>query len=292
MNKIQNLSNLNKPFVIDGAIGSLLQEMGYKADKYLWTSYLNFKYPNVVKDIHEKYALAGADILTTNTFRTNPLVVKKSNYGIDVKLAVSKSVNLAKEITNKYNLILAGSNPPAEDCYQKERTVNINQLEYNHKTHIDLLYETGVDFILNETQSHLDELEIICKHCSNNNIPFIISLFVKEDLSILSGENVKNSLELINDYSPLAVLVNCIDIITFDNFCEKIDLDFNWGFYLNCGSGNYNNKEISCGIGPDKYSDIIKSYLHLKPKIVGTCCGSNPEHTKAIRETIDGTFNS
>lgn len=291
--KLEYLFNSNKkPLILDGAMGSLLQQNGFKSDPFLWTCYLNFKNPKAVKEIHLKYAEAGADIITTNTFRTNPLVIEQSNYDIDLSAVVNQSVRIAKDITNSNNKILAGSNPPAEDCYQSERTVNIDKLISNHHRHIDLLFNAGVDIVLNETQSHFDEINITCDYCSKNNFPYLISLFITRDLTILSGEHVNDVIEFIQDYNPITILFNCIDKLTFDKLLDNVSLNFNWGFYLNCGSGNYNEKDISCGIAPDKYSDIVKSYLHLKPNILGSCCGSNPEHTKAIKGIIDGTFNS
>ena len=66
------IRNSNKPLILDGAMGSLLQQKGIPFDEYLWTAKANISNPNLVKDIHENYISAGADIISTNTFRTNP----------------------------------------------------------------------------------------------------------------------------------------------------------------------------------------------------------------------------
>ncbi len=290
--KLENLfENLSKPLILDGAMGSLIQQKGYPTDKHLWTSYLNFKYPQVISEIHKDYIKAGCDILTTNTFRTNPLAIKNANFGLDISEAVKLSVELSKKVAENNNVLLAGSNAPVEDCYQVERRVRLSEIKYNHEKHIELLYNNGVDFILNETQSHFDEIEIICRFCSDNNIPYIISLFVTSDLKLLSGENITEAVELIKSYNPLLISFNCFSDSVFLKLIKVINLNFRWGFYLNCGSGEYTDKEISCGLDENRYAEIVKSSLSLKPKLIGACCGSNPNHIKSIKNLLDEEFS-
>lgn len=291
-NILSLFSNSRKPLLLDGAIGSLLQQKGYKSDKHLWTSYVNFKYPNVIKKIHEEYIKAGCDLITTNTFRTNPIAFKKTSFEIDQELIIEQSVNLAKQAIGNANVIIAGSNPPAEDSYQNYRSISKNELIQNHHQHIDLLYKYGCDFILNETQSHFDEIEIICKYCYVNNIPYVISLLITDDMKIFSGENLTEVLSMINLYNPLLISFNCIFPNTFYKLLNTNCLINNWGFYLNCGNGNYSDKNISCGISPKEYLEIVRNSIVFKPKLIGTCCGSNPHHTKIIRDFLDENFSA
>jgi len=285
-----NLSS--KPLILDGAIGSLLQERGYKSDLHLWTSYVNFKYPDIIKGIHEEYINSGCNLITTNTYRTNPIALKKSNLQLDVKLAVEKSVKLSKYVSEKYKVLLCGSNAPAEDCYQEERTISQDELSNNHRLHIDLLYDSGCDLILNETFSHFDEISFVCQYCSENKIPFIISLFVTQDLKILSGENLNEVTDFIRNYNPILISFNCISKDIFKKIIKNVKLDFNWGYYLNCGSGSHTDKNISCGVTENQYAEIVKSSLNYNPKLIGTCCGSNPNHTRKIRNLLNEKTNS
>ncbi len=184
--------------------------------------------------------------------------------------------------------MIAGSNPPAEDCYQKERMLSNYELELNHKKHIDLLIDSGVDFVLNETQSHFDELKIICDHCDKNNIPYVVSLYVQDNLQLLSGESLVNILSFLKDHQVIAIGFNCISPDLFFKIIGSIQLPKQWGFYLNCGKGKPTDKFISCGIQPEEYLKSVEKGLEYKPTFIGSCCGSNPSHTKQIREFLDG----
>ncbi|HRI47661.1 MAG TPA: homocysteine S-methyltransferase family protein, partial [Ignavibacteriaceae bacterium] len=138
---------INHPLVLDGAIGTELLLNRGSDNQYLWALELNFTFPETVKSLHRKYLQSGAQILSTNTFRTNFLSYKNSRLDIPYSSFVNNSVALAKYFKDEFNFLLAGCNAPAEDCYQKERTLSKELLHVNHLRHIEALYNSGVDFI-------------------------------------------------------------------------------------------------------------------------------------------------
>lgn len=278
---------IHRPLLVDGAMGSLLQQKGIKPHPQLWMSAANLNQPDEVIRLHKAYVKAGADIITTNTFRTNPVSVKRSILIIKSSEFVKKSVELAQEAIGEKKLILAGSNPPAEDCYQVERRISKKEIETNHAQHIESLMESGCHFILNETQSHLDEILFISKFCDRNSIPFVMSLFFTTEMKILSGESLFEVIKLVEDYYPLAIGFNCIMPNTFQRAFRRISKNSSWGFYLNCGSSAINNDNIVCGISHQDYSHEIKKYLPKNPAFIGSCCGSSPSHTKELRKLLD-----
>jgi len=238
------------------------------------------------------YVNAGADIITTNTFRTNPIAVNKYGKRLDIKKLIKNSVNLANEAVHGLPIFIAGSNPPAEDSYQSQRKISVKELKANHYKHIDLLMESGCHFILNETQNHFDEIKIICNYCSKNNIPYVLSIFFDENYKLYSGEDIGDVLKFIIDYSPLAIGINCIKQETFLKYFNRLNINYNWGFYLNCGKGDFCDDNIITGVTPNGYLSTIKKSLVKKPSFVGACCGSTPAHIKKIKEYFDGKYKN
>lgn len=275
---------IGRPLILDGAMGSLLQKKA-KKDANVWMSKVSIDNPELLFGIHREYVEAGADIITTNTFRTNPAAVIKS--GLSCELLVKKNVELAKNAVKNYPVFVAGSNAPAEDCYQKERTISFNELEYNHHKHIDLLLENGVDFILNETQSHFDEIKIICEYCNKNDIPFVISLFSINGYNLLDDYLVTDAVNFIISNSPLAISFNCINSDVFFTILNETVFNYNWGVYMNLGTGDYTNDIIKNSVSPRHYLKILKSVFHRKPSFIGACCGSNPSHIKELRDLFN-----
>ena len=287
---LEKYKGLKRPLILDGAMGSLLQQKGIPGDKHLWFSKLNIDNPKLVIEIHKEYIDAGADIITTNTFRTNPASLKASNYSFDQSKFVFRSVQIAIEAREDKEIIIAGSNAPAEDCYHKERTISMYELDYNHKKHIELLWENGVDVLWHETQSHWDEIEIISKFCSYNSLPFVMNFYFNDDLKLLSGEPLSEAVDFAKEFSPVAIGFNCIKPDIFRKYFEKHEIGYNWGFYFNCGAGNVSDNYIHCGIDPTKYTEIIRQYLNYKPVFIGSCCGSSPLHTQTIKDFFDEIY--
>ena len=83
---IQFQNQICRPLILDGAMGSILQQRNIPMHKVLWSSYANIIAPDKVTELHQEYITAGADIITTNTFRTNPLAYNQA------ELKISKSV--------------------------------------------------------------------------------------------------------------------------------------------------------------------------------------------------------
>ena len=152
--------------------------------------------------------------------------------------------------------------------------------------------KNGCDFVLNETQSHFDEIKIICDFCYSKNVPFVISLLVTEKLTLLSGEKVSEVINFILDRHPLSLSFNCISPNVFDSLFKKIKLNFNWGVYLNLGGGSIHSKSIVTGVSAEEYAEMISKYLYKQPSFIGGCCGSNPNHIKKLRQVLDGKFNN
>lgn len=281
----------NKPALLDGAVGSLLQTHGIMMHPVLWSSYANISDPKTVTKVHKDYLLAGADVISTNTFRTNPAAYISARIDNDYDQFVRNSVSIAKVLKKEHSFLLAGANASAEDCYRRERTLNRTELEYNHKKHIELLWDSGCDFILNETQSHMDEIEIICRFSSENKIPFVVSLYFTHDLKLLSGEHVEEAVQFIADFKPEMISFNCIKYSQLAELLKHIQAPSKWGFYLNSGKDNQTDAHIETGVFPDEYCAYVEEFLSMKPAMIGSCCGSTPEHTSKLRKMIDERYS-
>ena len=281
------VENKKRPLILDGAMGTLLIERGIKPYRSLWTTIANVSNWDLVRKIHSEYIKSGAEIITTNTFNSNPFSVKASNFDIPSQKLVELAVKAAYEAREDKNVMIAGCNAPAEDCYRQGRTIDYTELEYNHKKHIELLWETGVDIIWNETQSHLDEIDIIASFCESNQLPYIISLYFDTELKLLSGEDVYETVKiLLSKYDNINLSFNCIppkDLLML--FTEK-DINFNHGFYMNFGKSNINTGIINNRITPNEYVSYIKDLQTQHTTFIGSCCGSTPEHTLKIKEYL------
>ncbi len=105
MNIFSEARETKRPLILDGAMGSLLQQKGFESGGASWMTEVNEKHPDKIIEIHKQYIEAGADIITTNTFRTNPAAFDKSE-AINVSEYVKNAVKLAKEQLEIHPLLL------------------------------------------------------------------------------------------------------------------------------------------------------------------------------------------
>lgn len=282
--------NLNKPLVLDGPMGTLLIERGIDLGSRLWSALALLNNPDEVLKIHRDYINAGADIITTNTFRTNPFAVKNSETQTTSEELVKIAVNLARKAieNSSRKILIAGSNAPADDCYLKKRLISLDELKENHYQHIKSLIQAGVDFILNETFGNTEEIEIVCQICNEFNFPFAVSVLIDHDLKTFFGQDLVETVQMIYTYNPLFISLNCSRP---ENILKAIDLISEFyplGVYPNLGSIN----SFATGKLIRDYSivnliDFTKVLTNKGVRVIGVCCGGNPDDIKVIRQTVD-----
>ena len=119
--------------IMDGAMGTELLRMGVELPLPLWSAVANETCSDIVFKIHQKYVKAGADVLTTNSFRTTPYAYQKAGYSkndafLKSEKNLKKAVLSAKKGVTGAQLI-AGSIAPIEDCYSPDMYPGDTQLK-------------------------------------------------------------------------------------------------------------------------------------------------------------------
>ncbi|NPV10829.1 MAG: homocysteine S-methyltransferase family protein [Ignavibacteria bacterium] len=282
--------NLNKPLVLDGPMGTLLIERGVNLGSKLWSALALINNPEEVKKIHNEYIQSGADIITTNTFRTNPYAVKLSGTNYSSQELVRKAVQLAKESINAANkkILIAGSNAPADDCYLTKRIMSKDEQIENHYLHIQYLIEAGVDFILNETFGDKEEIEIVCSICKEFHFPFAVSVLINSELKTFFGQNLLETIEMIFNYEPNFISLNCSRPEFILQALEILNEFKPFGVYPNLGSiESFQSGKLVRDFTDSQLNDFVKKLIDNGVRVIGVCCGGNPNDIKLIRKIVD-----
>ena len=138
-----------KTIILDGGIGGELQKIGAKMDKGLWCGRCSIDSPDELLKVHENYINAGADIITTNTYASTPISMKKYGYQDLIVECNNKSVKIAKEAAKDKNISVAGS----VSTYGYFHKDGIDNMKPSFDEHIKILADTGVDIIILEAMS-------------------------------------------------------------------------------------------------------------------------------------------
>ena len=277
--------------ILDGAIGSELIRRGLTLPEYIWSADANMNYPELVLQIHGEYVAAGADYITTNTFRTTPRAYLKT--GINSKKAsqmaknsLVRAVELAKKTALPGTKII-GSIAPLEDCYRPDlfpgRDIAISEFSQLGRW----MDDARVDILLLETMNSITETEAGICALKDTDQPIWVSFVLKDKNHLLSGDRLADALYMLNSFQIEMVLLNCNSLVRTKRAVDYIvdNTIGSWGIYPNLGRGEPSSDGCIAKCAPmEKYLSLIEYALNSGASVVGACCGSSPEHIAEIKK--------
>jgi S-methylmethionine-dependent homocysteine/selenocysteine methylase len=276
---------------MDGAMGTELMARGLDLPLPLWSAEANLTDPEIVRGVHADYISAGADITTTNTFRTTTWSYRKADYSPKraaerAKYSLMKAVELAQSV--KPNIV-AGSLTSIEDCYEPETFPGIGAAADTYGETVEWFKEAGVDVILFETMGHLDEITVALESVDNSNIDVWLSLIIKDKDHLLSGHDIADVYALAKNKNVDCLLLNCNTVDKTDHILESFITNWGmeWGVYPNMGLTEPEpDGAMDAKVDENHFKKTMSKYLKLNPRIIGTCCGSTPKHTKLLAKLV------
>lgn len=294
----------SKILILDGAMGTMIQQANLTAEDFggeAWegcNEMLNLTRPDVIRDIHEQYLEAGADIIETNTFGATSVVL--AEYGLqdraeEINLAAAR---LAKEAVDKYSKpdwprFVAGSMGPTTKTLSVTGGVTFDELVDSYYEQACALIRGGVDVLLLETAQDMLNVKagsIGIKKAFRElgtEIPVMISGTIEPMGTTLAGQNIEAFYISLEHLKPISVGLNCATGPEFmrDHIRTLADL-------AQCAVSCYPNAGL-----PDENGHYHESPQALASKlagfaekgwinVAGGCCGTTPDHIRAIAETL------
>lgn len=290
-NKLKELLQNKTPIIMDGAMGTEILNRGIATTLPLWSAEALFSHPKIIQDIYEDYIKAGAQIITTNTFRTTKRAFAKkgiADKAREATLIACKLTQQARENTNTLDKVfIAGSVAPLEECYSPEITPPVKELETEHDEYVKNLIDGGVDFILLETMITLRETRAVIKAIKKYKIPWAVSFCINDKNQLLGGESLEDAVKEVERENPLFIGVNCIDIKIANNAVKYLRelTTLPISVYAQGDGGPDDNQGW-------KFTDKEKQEMYLKAakqwqedgaQVIGGCCGTTPEYIKKIK---------
>ena len=306
----------SKIFVLDGAMGTMIQQYKLSEEDYRGERFadypsdlkgnndlLSLTQPEIIKEIHRKYFQAGADIVETNTFSGTTIAM--ADYGMEnlVYELNFESARLAKEVAQEFTdfpRYVAGSIGPTNRTASLSpdvnrpgfRAISFDELKIAYKEQAKALADGGVDIFLVETV--FDTLNckaalLAIQELSDEEgitIPTMVSGTITDASGrTLSGQTVESFWNSIRHFPLLSVGFNCaLGAEQLKIYLQQLAriADVPISCHPNAGLPNeFGEYDES----PEQMSAIIKSYMDEGLiNIIGGCCGTQPPHIKAIAE--------
>ncbi|RMF08321.1 MAG: homocysteine S-methyltransferase family protein [Candidatus Neomarinimicrobiota bacterium] len=280
-----------RPLVLDGALGTELQRRGIACPLPLWSAEANFTHPDVVETIHREYVDAGADMVTTNTFRTTPRTYFKAGYSLNRSRILARDrLNRAVELARRGagNRRVWGSITTLEDCYHPELCPGQTAARDEYAELTEWFLEQGVTTIVFETMGNVDEIEAAVTLTAGHH-DRMLSLLLRSATRLWDGTEWLSYLSRWQA-TFTALLVNCVPLEVATKALRMLAEQSvpKFGAYPNLGCSPPEDDGHLTAIVPDSaFLDFVQEALSLGPRYLGACCGSTPRHIRLLREKVD-----
>ena len=295
------LLEAHRTVIVDGAMGTELERRGVLTTLPLWSAGALMSSPDTVRQIHSDYIAAGADIITTNTFRTTARTFRIAGLADRSAEFTHLAVSLAREACASFpsrETLIAGSIAPLEDCYRPERVPPLGALRSEHAQIADSLAEAGVDFLLLETMGTIREACAAAEAARRTGLEFVVSFLCTSRGCLYGGEPMAEAVGKVLSFAPSAVAINCISPRTLAPALGGLQDALRTspgathvasGVYANVGvPGSEHGSLLSINVAPEEYAEFARHWARSGVRIIGGCCGTTPEHILSVHQALHG----
>lgn len=273
----------------DGAMGTLLAERGIPSGSCFEA--LCLERPELILEIHREYLAAGASVITTNSFGANAL--KLASFALESRAAEinRRAAGLAREAVTEAGkqAWVAGSVGPLGVSGSEAEARGIDR-EALFREQIAALLDGGCDLILLETFQDPGELSLALRIAKSLGSKPVITLIASPESGRLPGGAwVGDLLETLGKDGADLVGLNCVNgPQAMLRLVEKIAPTRPLAVYPNAGRPFYQEGRISYGTTPEYFADLGRRMVESGAALVGGCCGTSPQHIKALSASLKG----
>lgn len=289
---LQALLDAGEPIITDGAMGTMLFQAGLEqgGSPELW----NVEHPDRIAEVHQGYVDAGSQIILTNTFGCNRLRLELHELSERVAELNKAAAEVARQVANGADkpVVVAGDVGPTGSVL-----LPYGELEY--ETAVDVfeeqvraLIEGGADVLWIETMSDLEEVRAAVEAAKrvDPDFPLVITMTFDTHGRTMMGVTPEQAIETLSGYGPVALGGNCGNgPDEIEGVVEKmraIDPDAVLIAKANAGLPHLEKGVPVYDATPEVMGEYASRVRGLGANIIGACCGSTPDHIRAITKSL------
>ena len=290
--------------VYDGAMGTNIQKRNPTLDDY-WgkencSEVLVLSRPDIIRDIHADFFRAGCDIVETDTFGGSSIVLGEFELRDRVREINVRAAQLAKEVAQQFSTkdrprFVAGSMGPTTKLPSLGH-IGFEAMVESYEEQASALIEGGVDLLLIETAQDLLQVKIAtigvleAMRKAGKRLPVQVQVTLQESGTMLLGTEIGAALTALEPFDVDAIGLNCAtgpkemnDAVRYLalNSTKEVSVLPNAGLPQNVGG------HAVYKLSPEELAEYHKHFVKdYGVRIVGGCCGTTPEHLKAVVDAV------
>lgn len=282
-------------FLLDGAMGTELFVRG--VDTSACTAWICVESPEIVSDIHRAYFDAGSDAVITNTFGANKYALGRHGYSDRSAEINSAAAKIARDAAGEEGYVL-GDIGPSGEFLEPLGTLKPVDLKTAYVEQAQGLAEGGIDGFIIETMTALEEVVIAIEAAKSveGGIAVFASMAFETSggqFRTMMGVDVPSAVSEIVSLGVDAVGFNCgkATMEEYETLAEILVKSVNGdGVVLyaepNAGLPEVVEGELVYKVTPEDFAEGLMRIKNLGINILGGCCGTGPEHIRAVAEKV------
>ena len=291
------LNGAGAPVIIDGGMGTELQRSGAPMDSKVWSGRAVLTHPDAVRQAHEAFITAGAEVIITNTFAAARHVLEPGGLGDHVGDINRQAVRLARQARDNVAeepVAIAGSicewAPPDDPRWNTPEAVGRSAREQ-----AGILAEAGVDLIALEMCERIDFSLAVVDATLEFGLPVWVGLSARthkncSSLSVFDYQELDftSLVEATAGYPSMLMNVMHTPVPDVDEAIGivKRHWDGAIGVYPESGYFTVPNWQFVDVIEPEALALVARNWVERGVRLVGGCCGLGPEHIAALRQAL------
>lgn len=296
-NKLKSLLDKQGLLLADGATGTNLFAVGLQTGDApeLW----NIDYPERIANLHRSFIDAGSDIILTNSFGGTHYRLALHKAGNRVAELNSAAARLARAQADAADrtVLVAGSMGPTGEILAPNGPVSIDEARSAFAEQAQALAEGGADILWIETISSAEEIEAAVLGAADVGLPIVYTVSIDTNGRTMMGLTPAETLKISTSLNThiTAVGSNCgvgaSEVVAA--VCNLVTAADTLGVRpalvakANCGIPDYVDGKIVYSGTPELMAQYAVLSANAGASIIGGCCGTTPEHVKAMRKAID-----
>jgi methionine synthase I (cobalamin-dependent)/5,10-methylenetetrahydrofolate reductase len=276
-----------RPHLFDGAMGTLLYQRGVFINRCF--DELNLREPDLIRDVHRAYVRAGAELIETNSFGANR--VKLAEHGLEAQVGEinARAARLAREVAAGRALV-AGAVGPLGIRIEPYGPTSLDEARAIFREQIDALLEGGADLILLETFADLAEIQQALGAARDAGAAAVVAhMTIQEDGTTAFGTPAELIARRLDTWGADAVGLNCsvgpAGILSAIEIMARAT-ERRLSAQPNAGLPREVAGRKMYMASPDYFGKFAKRLIQAGAKFVGGCCGTTPEHVKAMADAV------
>ncbi|MEE8534762.1 MAG: homocysteine S-methyltransferase family protein [Kiloniellales bacterium] len=298
--------NRGEIVIMDGAVSTEFERHGVAMDAQAWSATAHRSHPDIVRRVHEDYIRAGSQVITANTFATARHVLEAIGLGDETAAINEEAVEIAKKARDnaaRGDVWIAGSMSSMPPLLEMRTTPRGPAAAGNYREQAGILAESGADLIVAETMLDQVNAPLVVDAALATGLPVWIGFSAvleagdgrlagwrpDTDFTDMPREDFEDMIDAVVAlggeaagimHSPISATGPALDLLSNHWTGPKLA-------YAETGTFRNPDWDFTRIVSPEDYADTVEGWVRDKGvQIVGGCCGTGPEHIRALKERL------